>query len=207
MIDTPPASGMWAKKSSGKLPKNDASLVQEAEAGEAGTIPWAGFVGGDDVGVANRKQVRKTDGATGQEEDKTPAGSPQNEGMRRDKRPAATQQIICDLQLPFSPSTTQHTAPSQPLLRPSPSVLPPTPPPTLSTTSLVQQQLMVCMQCPLPLPPWLVNAMSKVQSCGAHNPAPSNMLKNKKRGNRKFMTKSVMQLCLKSHPLPLPSLL
>ena len=187
VTDTPPAaaSGVQSKKSSVTLPKDDAtpSLVQEAKEGVA--VPWAGFVGGDGVGVASGKQVRQTDGATGQEEDKTPAGSPQN---ARDKRPGATQQIIGDLQLPFSPSTSQHTAPPQPLPQPSAPVFSPTSPASLSTPSLVQQQLMVCMQCPLPLPPWLVNAMSKVQSCGTHNPAPSNMLKNKKRGNRKLMT-------------------
>ena len=184
VIDTPLVSGVQTKKSSVTL-KDDAtpSLVQEAKQGVA--VPWAGFVGGDGVGVASGKQVRQTDGATGQEEDKTPAGSPQNE---RVKRPATTQQIIGDLQLPFSPSISQHTAPPQPLPQPSAPVFSPTSPTSLSTPSLVQQQLMVCMQCPLPLPPWLVNAMSKVQSCGAHNPAPSNMLKNKKRGNRKLTT-------------------
>ena len=43
---------------------------------------------------------------------------------------------------------------------------------------LPQQQLVDCMQCPLPLPPWLVTSMVTVQL--ADPPAPSRCLSTRK---------------------------
>ena len=172
--------------------KKEASSAQKPDDIVLDTTPWMGVVGGD-VGVGSGKHVRQTDGATGQEEDRTPASSPRSKetGQRScgSKQAAASNQIIGDLQLPFNastPLTSQQTFSLPPQAPIGPHRPPRPPPPTSSSTSLVQQQLTVCMQCPLPLPLWLVNAMSKVQSCGAHNPAPGSGLKNKKRGNREL---------------------
>ena len=49
--------------------------------------------------------------------------------------------------------------------------------------SLAQRQLTVCMQCPLPLPPWLVAAMTRSQSKHEHCAASGVGLSRKKRGS------------------------
>ena len=211
----PAATSMLGKGDSQKLPvgngilvtpqtqasKNDVEATKSPSSAQKpddvllGTSPWMG-VDCSGVEVGSGKQARQTDRATGQEEDRTPASSPRNREMGQrsngSQQPTASQQIIGDLQLPFNTSTPQMMFPLPPRMHPPPA------PGTSTSTSLVQQQLTVCMQCPLPLPLWLVNAMSKVQSCGAHNPAPSHGLKNKKRGNRELCV--CVLASLQGHP-------
>lgn len=205
--------------------------------------------------------VRKTDSATGQEEDQTPASSPRTGSdvisrqllcLSEQKNVAAT--VASKIPPPSSSSSsvvpqlpppanlnvtsvgygqpqrtplpeykdvpqTQHTksvsdgAPSStssslsliddddvfcaplPLLEKSQSVAP-----QLTTAqqqpnsgcgqssggggvSLAQRQLTICMQCPLPLPPWLVAAMTRSQSKHEHCAASGVGLSRKKRGS------------------------
>lgn len=104
----------------------------------------------------------RTDVATGQWENQTPSSSPKS-----------------------TDSDSQNPEES-PISGPFPScVRQPTPGPS-SSLPPAQRQLMACLQCPLPLPAWLVSSMATVQRCKEQKQTQtSTELKKKKRGNRK----------------------
>ncbi len=114
----------------------------------------------------------RTDVATGQWENPTPSSSPK----------PTDSDSACAEELPtpsstVAPSSSSHPHTHQPGLTASPPPL-----------SLAQRQLSVCMLCPLPLPPWLVTSMAKVQFC-----SEQTQRKNKKRGNREFQDRQLRQ--------------
>ena len=191
--------------------------------------------------VRPKPLVRKTDSATGQEEDQTPTSSPKTGtdviskhllSLSEQKR-VGTSNITSQQPSPSSPSLTTPAAaattsaavgygqlqqaplpkysplstsqgskdgPSSSLLNVDDDDVFSTPLPLLDKSgsvhqsvqpgssqgagvSLAQQELTVCMQSPLPLPQWLVAAMTRVQSKHEHCAASGMGLSKKKRGN------------------------
>ena len=98
------------------------------------------------------QHVRQTDRATGQVEELTPLSSPVSLGEILAEPPAS-----CPPRGPAQQTTTHGL-------------------------SMLQQSLCVELQCPLPLPEWLVAGMVRIQTMTGHTPRP---LLRKKRGKWK----------------------
>ena len=175
-----------------------------------------------DSGVRPKRLVRQTDGATGQEEDQTPANSPKG------FEDGPVKKFSCEEQSKPLPSVASlgygHPQISSPTIlkggidRPQNGHSSPDndvfsmPLPLVGKTvssqqhlpnsthmgragppsyvlSPAQQQLNVCMQCHLPLPEWLVSAMTKVQLMHQHCSASGRGVGKKKRSNSKYYKK------------------
>ena len=152
------------------------------------------------VSMVTRKR-RHTDGATGQEEDQTPSSSP-----LQLLAPPTLLQVNCGYGKQTEVSQTMAAAPTQnvddifsttlPLLGQSTSLLA-----THTVTpiqhiglSLVQQQLPVWLKCPLPLPDWLVTALTALpgMKCKSHaNVVNTPHVGGKKKKKRAFIGKYV----------------
>ena len=174
-----------------------------------------------DAAPPTHEVARRTDGATGQEENPTPLSSPKGwnptslsspkgwnptslsspksanssaelEGVNRIESGGGSHSDLHQL-ISRLPSPVHKPTPPR-LQGSSDSALPPSlQQPQLS---LAQQQLTVCMQCSLPLPGWLVTAMAKTQSLSQQTPAAiSPALKKRKRGSCKSFFVPKMQFC------------
>ena len=160
--------------------KSSASVLLESDQGTCNPIPSHHPMPKADnrmmsaPGLTKRKPLR-TDGATGQWEDQTPLNSPKPSDRDTNSEPASSIS-------PLNPVLHPHSSTGHP---PHPHFSGnPFPPAMLP---LLQQELTMCMKCVLPLPPWLVKAMIKVQSCNAHTQThTSSDLRKRKRKNRKL---------------------
>ena len=136
---------------------------------------------GDGGSPGNESRVPlKTDVATGQWENPTPNNSP-----TPTKTNSSTRDNMVTSSLDAFPMISP--GPPHPPKLPSPPLVASTSPfsPT-ATLPPAQRQLAISMECPLPLPPWLLTSMTKVQYCSEHTQTHiSPELKKKKKKNRK----------------------
>ncbi len=151
------------------------------------------------VSMVTRKR-RHTDGATGQEEDQTPSSSP-----LQLLAPPTLLQVNCGYGKQTEVSQTMAATPTQnvddifsttlPLLGQSTSLATPTATPIQHIgLSVVQQQLPVWLKCPLPLPDWLVTALTALpgMKCKSHaNVVNTPHVGGKKKKKRAFIGKYV----------------
>ena len=170
------------------------------------------------------KKRRQTDGATGQEEDQTPASSPLqllsfsptalappdlskvNCGYGPSRQPerkpqsdiaTTSKQMVDDIFNTTIP-LVGASQPTKPQATPIAMPTPPAMPPQHSTLSLAQQQLPVWLQCPLPLPDWLVTALTSMKGVGSrksHANVTGQSKKKKSRSVGKCMITSVLLAC------------